>query len=117
MVPLHAQRCTDAPDCLRWVTPPLPAAGSAMPLAELVADGTLAEVVLEPSSIVTRLGAGHTWASVGARVRTALHEELSSWPGCVGTTSAAATRDLAPACRRCSFSQCSQRQPDTLAQR
>ena len=110
MVPLHAQRCADAPDCLRWITPPLPVTGAVAPLAELVADGTLAEVVLEPSSVVTRLGAGHTWASVGARVRTALQKALSSWPGCVGTVSGAATRELAPACRRCSFSQCSRRQ-------
>jgi hypothetical protein len=117
MVPLHAQRCADAPDCLRWVTPALPVTGSGVPLAELIADGTLAEVILEPSSVVTRLGAGQTWASVGARVRTALHEALASWPGCVGTASGSAPRPLVSACQRCSFSQCSRRKTDTLAQR
>ncbi len=95
MVPLHAQRCPDAPDCLRWVTPPLHVVGSRTPLADLVADGTLAEVLVEPSSVVTRLGAGHTWATVGPRVRTALHQALAS---CTG-----------PACRTCTWSQCFRR--------
>lgn len=86
MIPLHPQPC--AVDQVRWITPPLvlpftgDVAAAPDPLAALLADGTLAEVSVEPAAVLTRLGPGHTWSADGARVRTALHaalEEPSGW--------------------------------------
>ncbi len=82
MVPLHAQPCAGAPDRLRWVTPAVlpftgPVSAVPAPLAALLADGTLAEVMVEPAAVLTRLGAGHSWRDEGARVRTALQAALA----------------------------------------
>jgi Fe-S cluster biogenesis protein NfuA len=91
MIPLHPQAC--APDQVRWVTPPLalPFTGDVAavpdPLAALLADGTLAEVAVEPSAVLTRLGAGHTWSVDGPRVRTALHAALDDPSGWVAAAS------------------------------
>jgi Fe-S cluster biogenesis protein NfuA len=84
LVPLT---CEGSPDRVRWVTPPLvlsftgPVARVPAPLARLLTDGTLAEVVVEPSSVVTRLAPGHGWDVDGARVRTALHAALADPSG------------------------------------
>jgi Fe-S cluster biogenesis protein NfuA len=87
MVPLHPQPYPGAPDRLRWIAPAatLPFTGAVKsvpaPLAELLADGTLAEVFIEPGAVVTRLGDGSTWACAGPRVRTALHTALADAAG------------------------------------
>lgn len=86
MIPIHPQACPD-PDALRWVTPAamLPFDGRVVvapePLATLMKDGTLAEVRVEASAVITRLGQGRTWSRDGSRVRTALHAALAE-PGC-----------------------------------
>lgn len=86
MVPLHPQRCADEPDLLRWVVPAdlLESVGvvaaAPPPLARLLADGTLAELRLEPAAVLTRLGPRHSWGDQGPRVRGALHAALGE-PG------------------------------------
>jgi Fe-S cluster biogenesis protein NfuA len=82
MIPLHPQQVPGRSDRLRWIVPAAiltgtgPLAEVPPPLAALLADGTLAEVTLEPAAVVTRLGADRTWPEEGARVRTALHAAL-----------------------------------------
>jgi Fe-S cluster biogenesis protein NfuA len=99
MIPLHPQPCAD--DQVRWVTPPLvlPFTGevAAVPdaLAALLADGTLAEVSVEPAAVLTRLGPGHTWTADGSRVRTALHAALddpTAWVAAGGSRDSGAYR-------------------------
>ncbi|MCU7729084.1 NifU family protein [Actinoplanes sp. KI2] len=81
-VALHPQACPGEPDRLRWIVPAgtLTVTGVAVavpdPLAALLADGTLAEIAVEPSAVLTRLGPGRGWAVDGPRVRTALHAAL-----------------------------------------
>lgn len=65
-------------------------AAAPAPLAVLLAEGTLAEVWVEPAAIVTRLGPGRSWRDDGARVRTALHAALDDPTGWIP----AATTDL-----------------------
>lgn len=87
MVPLHPQRCPGEPDRLRWLVPAGalsvtgPLAAVPEPLAALRADGTLAEILAEPAAVLTRLGAGRSWATEGPRVRTALHAALDDPAG------------------------------------
>lgn len=87
MVPLHPQRCADEPDLLRWVIPAdlLDSVGvvaaAPPPLAGLLADGTLAELRLEPAAVVTRLGPRRSWLDQGPRVRGALHAALGEPDG------------------------------------
>lgn len=87
MVPLHPQRCADEPDLLRWVIPadlldPVGVVAAAPPpLAGLLADGTLAELRLEPAAVVTRLGPRRSWQDQGPRVRGALHAALGEPDG------------------------------------
>ncbi|WP_433305362.1 NifU family protein [Actinoplanes sp. CA-030573] len=87
MIPIHPQPCPGRPGSLRWITPagvlPFtgPAAAVPAPLAALLADGTLAQVLLEPAAVETRLGPGGDWAHDGARVRTALHAALADRDG------------------------------------
>jgi NFU1 iron-sulfur cluster scaffold homolog, mitochondrial len=94
MIPLHPQACPGRPDRLRWITPvgvaPFTGTADAVPppLAALFADGTLAEVRLEPAAVETTLSAGRDWARDGARVRTALHAALADpdgWAPAPGT--------------------------------
>ena len=87
MVPVHPQRCPDDPEQLRWIIPGgvlsttgVPAAVPA-PLAALLADATLAEILVEPAAVVTRLGPGRNWLTEGARVRTAIHAALDDPTG------------------------------------
>lgn len=87
MVPLHPQRCPGEPDRLRWIVPvgavPVTGAPAAVPaaLAALRADGTLAEIVVEPAAVLTRLGPGRDWTAEGPRVRTAIHAALDDPAG------------------------------------
>lgn len=87
MIPLHPQACPGRPDRLRWITPPGvppfsgPAAVVPPSLAALLADGTLADVRLEPAAVETTLGPGGDWSRDGARVRTALHTALADPDG------------------------------------
>ncbi|MEV6923643.1 NifU family protein [Dactylosporangium sp. NPDC051485] len=87
MVPMHPQACPGDPDRLRWIIPAgtLSVTGALAavpaPLAVLLADGTLAEVVAEPAAVVTRLGRGRSWSAEGPRVRTALHGALDEPTG------------------------------------
>lgn len=89
MIPLHPQRVAGHPDRLRWIIPTGiltttgPIAGAPAPLAALVNDGTLVEITVEPTAVVTRLGEGRTWPHEGARVRTALHTALADPAGWV----------------------------------
>lgn len=87
MVPLHPQPVPGDSNRLRWIirAGTLGFAGEVArvpsALATLLADGTLAEVVVEPSAVVTRVSEGCTWAAVGCRVRTALHAALADPAG------------------------------------
>lgn len=87
MVPLHPQRCPGNPDRLRWITPagvlPFtgPVAAAPLPIDALLRDGTLTDVTMEPTAIVTRLGAGRSWHTDGPRVRTAIHAALEDPDG------------------------------------
>jgi NFU1 iron-sulfur cluster scaffold homolog, mitochondrial len=87
MIPIHPQSCPGHPDRLRWITPPGvppfsgPVAAAPPPLAALLADGTLADVRLEPAAVETTLGPDRDWARDGARVRTALHAALADRDG------------------------------------
>lgn len=87
MIPLHPQTVPDRPDQLRWIIPAatLTCTGAPTavpgPLAALLDDGTLAQVIVEPAAVVTRLGAGRTWRGDGPRVRTALHSALEDPDG------------------------------------
>jgi len=87
VIAIHAQPYAGRPDRLRWIVPagvltvigPLTAVPA--PLAALLTDGTLAEIVTEPTAVVTRLGPGHRWPIDGARVRTAIHAALDDPDG------------------------------------
>jgi NFU1 iron-sulfur cluster scaffold homolog, mitochondrial len=87
VIPVHPQPYPGDPDRLRWVVPagvPIvigPLAAVPAPLAALLTDGTLTEVVTEPAAVVTRLGAGRGWRTAGSRVRTALHAALDDPAG------------------------------------
>jgi Fe-S cluster biogenesis protein NfuA len=82
MIPLHPQTVPDRPDQLRWIIPAATLACTGAPtrvpepLADLLADGTLDGLTVEPSAVVTSLGAGRSWRGDGPRVRTALHTAL-----------------------------------------
>ncbi|MBB4956529.1 Fe-S cluster biogenesis protein NfuA [Micromonospora polyrhachis] len=73
---------------MRWIIPAglLSVTGAVaaapVPLATLLADGTLAEIVVEPAAVMTRLGHGRSWSTDAPRVRTAIHaalEEPAGW--------------------------------------
>lgn len=107
MIPLHPQACPGRPDRLRWITPlgvpPFTGPPAAVPgsLAELLADGTLADVRLEPAAVETTLGPAGDWSRDGARVRTALHAALADRDGWVpaGGLDSAADESLRTAAR------------------
>lgn len=86
VLPLHPEPVPDDPGALRWVTPAgvLPFVGAVreVPVAldALLDDGTLAEVLVHPDAVLTRLGPDQTWRGVGARVRDALQAALAE-PG------------------------------------
>lgn len=78
LVALHPEAVEGRPDELRWLLPAetfsfvgdverVPTA-----VGELLTDGTLAELRIEPNAIWTKLGEGRNWRAEGARVRTAL---------------------------------------------
>jgi Fe-S cluster biogenesis protein NfuA len=87
VIPVHAQQVPGRPGRLRWIVPADTLTGTGLvtdvpaPLAALLADGTLAQITLEPAAVVTCLGTGRTWAEEGARVRTALHAALDDPAG------------------------------------
>jgi len=62
MIPIHPQAYPGDPDRLRWVIPAgvLHCTGRLAavppPLDALLSDGTLAEIVAEPTAVVARLG-------------------------------------------------------------
>lgn len=75
MTPLLHPEATEDPSTLRWITDTSGLADGAM--AELVTNGTLAEVDVTPGQILTRLASGRSWAIDGPKVRTALYKTLS----------------------------------------
>lgn len=81
MIPMHAQAVAGDPRTLRWVVPPgtLPALGEVDdvpgPLGELLTDGTLCAISVEPDGVYTTL-TGPGWAAVGPQVRSALQVSL-----------------------------------------
>jgi Fe-S cluster biogenesis protein NfuA len=83
MVPIHPQTYPGDPNRLRWIVPASllgvvgPVRCVPPSLAALLADGTLAEIMVEPAGVVTRLGSGRDWAAAGPRVRVALHAALA----------------------------------------
>ncbi|TNH28500.1 NifU family protein [Micromonospora orduensis] len=87
MIPVHPQPYPGHPDRLRWIVPAGvltvvgPLAAVPAPLAALLTDGTLAEIVVEPTAVVTGLGPGHHWPIDGSRVRTAIHAALDEPAG------------------------------------
>ncbi|WP_406840417.1 NifU family protein [Streptomyces sp. AHU1] len=101
MIPLHPQRVPGRPDRLRWIVPagtlagiPVgPLAGVPGPLAALLADATLERIAVEPTAVVTVLGAGRDWRDEGARVRSALHAALDDPTGWIVEAGARADDD------------------------
>ncbi len=87
LVPVHPEPVADDPASLRWVAPVahlgFVGTPSRMPaaLAALLADGTLTELSLTASAVVTRLAAGRTWRAEGGRVRDAVQEGLADAGG------------------------------------
>ncbi|MFN8196068.1 MAG: NifU family protein [Nocardioidaceae bacterium] len=82
-VVMHPEAVAGDPTAVRWVvaSPGLPFVGAAAAvpdaLARLLADATLASVVLEAGSVLTVLGSpAPGWRVAGPDVRTALHEAL-----------------------------------------
>ncbi len=98
VVPLHPEP-TGRISELRWRVPagllPFtgPVAGVRGALGQLLLDGTVETLLVEPAAVVTVLGPGHGWRGDGARVRSALQAALAEpagWrpgPGCTPLTS------------------------------
>lgn len=99
MIPLHPQPVPGRPGDLRWVVPAGVLTGTGHVttapgrLADLLADGTLARITVEPAAVVTSLGPDHGWEREGARVRTALHAALEEPAGWIMATEADAGSD------------------------
>lgn len=101
LVPLHPEAVDGDPEELRWV---LPAGTFAfvgtvahLPLTvqQLLDDGTLKELTIEPTAIRTRLGVGRSWRFEGSRVRAALQTAAASpgqWVPAEATSSGAVLR-------------------------
>lgn len=96
LVPVHPEAVAGDAQRLRWVVPvgSLPFLGpvESAPgvLGELVADGVLLGLELEPNAVVMSLSSGLSWRAEGARVRSALHEALGvpgEWRPAAGATS------------------------------
>jgi Fe-S cluster biogenesis protein NfuA len=108
MIAMHAETITDeqsvvCPDVLRWVIPAgtLCCTGDIArapgTLGALMKGGTLARISVEGSTVMTWLGAGHSWRDDGATVRTALHGALESPEDWEAVAPASAlTRDQGP---------------------
>lgn len=84
LVPLHPEAVDGDSDQLRWV---LPAGTFAFVGAvihaphlvqQLIDDGTLADLTIEPTAIRTRLGVGRSWRIEGKRVRAALQSAAAT---------------------------------------
>lgn len=86
MIPLHPVATPD-PLVVRWVIPTgtLEVRGLLAavpgPLAALIDDGTVADLVAHPDALAIRLSPGRSWRDDGPEVRTALSEalELDGW--------------------------------------
>lgn len=76
MTPLLHPEATEDPQTLRWVTDVADLPDDIA--ADLIRDGTLAAIDVRPGEIRTRLASGHTWATSGPAVRTALFQALTS---------------------------------------
>ena len=96
LVPVHPEAVASDAQRLRWVVPtgslPFlgPVASAPGVLGELIADGVLLGLELEPSAVVMSLSSGLSWRAAGARVRSALHEALrvpGEWRAAAGATS------------------------------
>ena len=80
---LHPEAVSGDPATLRWVVPPgrVPVRGlleqAPGALGELLRDGTLAAASCGPTDVATTLSDGRTWATEGARVRSALQAALA----------------------------------------
>lgn len=85
-IPLHPEATSD-PQRLRWVIPAgvlgLVGPPRVVPdaLARLLADGTLDALCVEPAAVVTTLGPGRSWRTIGPAVRSALAEALADPEG------------------------------------
>lgn len=81
MIPIHPE-ATDDNSVIRWVVPAgtLPVVGTVTSapgaFGELQANGTLAEITVEPSAVLTRLRDGLDWPTLGAVVRDGLAAAL-----------------------------------------
>lgn len=82
-VALHPEAVDGESATLRWVTRAADAlgfvgapAGVPAPLSDLLAEGVLTAVAVEPGAVLTTLGAGRAWAAEGAAVRSALSAAL-----------------------------------------
>ena len=81
---MHPERVAEDESAVRWLMPAgtldFVGEASAVPgqVQELLDDGTLAGLTVEPTAIRTRIGGGRSWASDGARVRAALQQSLGA---------------------------------------
>lgn len=82
VVALHPEAVPGDPATLRWVVadlaPPFigPVAAAPGDLGDLLAEGVLAGMALEPGAVVITLADGPDWRTFGPAVRTALHAAL-----------------------------------------
>lgn len=82
-VPVHPEPVADDPRSLRWVVPAGTLAFVGEPadvpaaLRELLADGTLTAITVDPDAVVLRLGAERSWSHDGPRVRRLLQAALA----------------------------------------
>lgn len=92
LVALHPESIPGRPDELRWVIPAglLCCTGRVTDapagLGDLIADGSLAEMVVEADGIRIGLAPGRSWRVDGAGIRSALHAALEQ-PGAWRTQS------------------------------
>ncbi|QDP98415.1 NifU family protein [Microlunatus elymi] len=81
-VPMHPEPVQDAPDTVRWIIPsgifdfagPVAAAPGAF--GRLLADRTVAAVIVEAGAVRVRLAPPHGWAELGGTVRDGLQAAL-----------------------------------------
>lgn len=82
-IPVHPESVTDDPQTLRWIFPAgilqLVGVPEMLPtkLQDLIDDGTVQLLSVEPAAVRIQLTAEKSWRNEGARIRSALQKALS----------------------------------------